>query len=424
MKTKFLLLAALTISMIGFAQKDEIKTAKKALDEGNSAAAKTALESAASSIDGADEKMQAEYHLLRGKAYADLANKGDATAYKEAADSYKKVVSIEEQSGKQKFSEDAQTQIATLEAELINSAIKDTNEQRIKEGVDKLYLSYTLSPTDTIRLFYAASYSLQAGEFEDALKYYQELSDMGYDGSGVIYKATNAETGEVEEFGGDKVQRDILVKSGTYNTSLDEKTPSKRPEVVANLAKVHYQLGNKEKALEAYQNAREKYPEDVNLVIGEANIHFEMGNRDKFKELISQATEMAPENAVLWYNIGTVNMEQGNLEEAREALRKSIDIDPKNVDAYGNLANTYLNEGNALLDEMNVLGNSRADAAKYDELKNQKEAHFLDAAKVLEEALVALPDNQVVLSQLRNIYGALGDNDNFMRIKKMMGEEG
>jgi hypothetical protein len=40
----------------------------------------------------------------------------------------------------------------------------------------------------------------------------------------------------------------------------------------------------------------------------------------------------------------------------------------------------------------------------------------------LEDALKLNPDNQGILSQLKNIYGALGDNENFLRLKKLAGE--
>ena len=87
-----------------------------------------------------------------------------------------------------------------------------------------------------------------------------------------------------------------------------------------------------------------------------------------------------------------------------------------------NLSTTYVNEGNSLIDEMNSLGNSKADVAKYDELKEKKDNLFMEGATVLEDALKTNPDNQSILTQLKNIYGAMGDNENFMRIKKLMGE--
>ena len=48
MKTRLLILTAIGVSAMGFAQKDEMKTAEKALKDGDAAAAKAALTSAAS----------------------------------------------------------------------------------------------------------------------------------------------------------------------------------------------------------------------------------------------------------------------------------------------------------------------------------------------------------------------------------------
>jgi len=147
-----------------------------------------------------------------------------------------------------------------------------------------------------------------------------------------------------------------------------------------------------------------------------------MGDKDKFKSLMAEAASMQPNNADLQYNIGVINMEQGNIEEARAAYKKALEIDPGYVNAQLNLSTTYVDEGNGLIDEMNSLGNSKADIARYEELKKNKDDLFREGAVILEEALKAKPDNQGVLTQLKNIYGALGDTENFMRIKKLLGE--
>jgi tetratricopeptide (TPR) repeat protein len=147
-----------------------------------------------------------------------------------------------------------------------------------------------------------------------------------------------------------------------------------------------------------------------------------LGDKEKFKELMAQASEMAPDNADLLYNIGVINMEQGNLEDARDAYKRTLAIDPGYINALLNLSTTYVNEGNGLIDEMNALGNSKADIAKYDELKAKKDSLFQEGAKVLEDAVKTNPDNQSILTQLKNIYGALGDTENFMRVKKLLGE--
>ena len=420
MKTKFLILAALAFTMVGYAQKSEIKDAEKALKDGDSAAAKTSIEAASGTIASADEKLQAQYYFTKGKIYTDLAKKGDDSAFEEAVNSFKKVLSLEETSGKPKYSDETNQYIASLTADLVNSAVTDNGNKKFKEAAEKLYMSYKISPQDTSYLYYAASSAVNGGHYEQALEYYKELQDIGYDGSGVVYKATNVASGEVEEM--DKVQRDLMVKSGTYSNPIDEKTPSKKAEIVKNTALIYTQLGKDDEALDAYKAARANDPDDVNLILNEANLYFKMGDKEKFKSLMAEAISVAPDNPDLHYNVGVINMEQGNYEEARESYKKAIELNPGYTNAYLNLSTTYVNEGNELIDDMNSLGNSRADIAKYDELKTKKDDLFMEGATILEEALKTNPDNQGILTQLKNIYGAMGDNENFMRVKKLLGE--
>lgn len=420
MRTKFLILIALGISAMGFSQKNEIKAAEKALKDGDPASAKTALEGAASLIDAADERLQAQYYAVKGNTYQDLAKKGDASAFQTAIDSYNKVVSIEEASGKEKYTSVAKQSLSQITGDLVNAAVEDNNNKEFGMAADKLYMSYQLSPADTIYLYYAASSAVNAQDYEKSLKYYNELKDLNYDGSAVTYTAVNIETGEVETM--DKNTRDLYVKAATHKDPKEEKSPSKRPEIIKNIALIYQQLGEKDKALAAYDEARAEDPNDVNLVLGEANLYYTMGDKDKFKVLMAEASAMAPDNPDLLYNIGVINMEQGNLDEARDAYKKTLAIDPGYINAILNLSTTYIDEGNGLIDEMNSLGNSRADIARYDELKKKKDDLFMQGANILEEALKTNPDNQGVLTQLKNIYGALGDNENFMRIKKLLGE--
>ncbi len=420
MKNRFLLVATLAFTVVGFAQKNEIKDAEKALKDGDSASAKTSIEAASGSIASADEKLQAQYYFTRGKVYSDLAKKGDNDAFEKSANSFKKVLEIEEKSGKEKYTGDSRQYMASLTADLVNSAVADNGNNKFKEAAEKLYMSYTLSPQDTSYLYYAAGSAVNGGHYEMALDYYNKLQEVGYDGGGMVYKATNSETGEVEEM--EKMQRDLMVKSGSYTNPLDERTPSKQAEIVKNTALIYTQLGQDDKALEAYKAARKNDPEDVNLILNEANLYFNQGDKDKFKELMAEAIALAPDNADLHYNVGVISMEQEDYESARASYKKAIEIDPKYTNAYLNLSTTYVNEGNALIDEMNSLGNSRADVAKYDELKEKKDSLFKQGADVLEEALKTSPENENIMTQLKNIYGAMGDNENFMRMKKMLGE--
>jgi len=420
MKRKILIVAALSFTMAGVAQKDEIKAAEKALKGGDLATAKTALEAAEGTISAADEKLQAQYYFTKGTIYGGQAKGGESSAFEKALAAYKKVLDVEASSGKEKYTSQAKEAIAGLSNDVVSSAIEDYNNKKYKEAGEKLYMSYIMSPKDTANLYEAASSAVYGGHYEDALKYYNELQEVGYDGGGTVYKATNALSGEVEIM--EKIQRDLMVKSGTYTDALDEKTPSKKSEIVKNIALIYTQLGQDDKALGAYKAARESNPDDVNLILNEANLYFKQGDKDKFKSLMAEAIAIAPDNADLYYNVAVISTEQGNTEEARENYKKALEIDPGYTNAYLNLSTTYVNEGNSFIDEMNSLGNSRADIAKYEELKARKDSLFRQGSDILEAALKTNPDNQGILTQLKNIYGAMGDNDNFMRMKKLLGE--
>lgn len=420
MKLRIFLLTAVFAGTFGFAQKNEIKAAEKALKDGNAAEAKSVLQGSKSLFDAADERTQAQYYYLLGKVYADLAEKGDDTAFEPAAEAFKMSTALEEQTGKAKYSSENEQWLRKLSADLVNSAVDDNGKEAYESAAEKLYLSYKLSPTDTLYLYYAASSAVNGGHYEKAIGYYNELKEIGYDGSSISFKATNVETGEVEEM--NQVQRDLMVKSGSYTNPIDEKQPSKGAEIVKNIALIYTQIGKNDEALAAYVDARASNPDDVNLLLNEANLHYQLGDKDKFKTLMAEAAEMQPDNADLHYNIGVINMEQGYLEEARSAYMKAIEIDPGYVNAQLNLSTTYVNEGNALIDEMNNLGSSKADIAKYDELKEKKDALFMQGANLLEEALKTTPESEAILTQLKNIYAALGNTDEFIRIKKLLGE--
>lgn len=406
----------MVISMAAFSQKNEIKAAEKALKGGDAASAKATLEGAASLIDGADARLQAQYYSVLGNAQNNLSEFGPAI------EAFKKVISVEEASGKKKYSADAEQKMAQMAADLVNAAVDDNNNNNYKSGAEKLYMAYNLRPQDTVYLYYAASSAVNGKDYTNALKFYNELKDLNYDGSEVKYTAVNVATGEVEPM--DKNTRDLYVKAGTHKDPKEEVTPSKRPEIIKNIALIYQQEGENDKALAAYDDAIATNPDDVNLVLNKANLYYAMDEKEKFKELMGQAAEMAPDNADLHYNIGVISMEQDNLEEARAAYKRALEIDPGYINAQLNLSTTYVNEGNAYIDEMNelALSNKRADIAKYDELKAKKDDLFRDGAKILEDALKQNPDNESILTQLKNIYGALGDTDNFMRIKKLMGE--
>ncbi|WP_224483177.1 tetratricopeptide repeat protein [Robertkochia aurantiaca] len=419
MKKRVLLASAVLLSTFAMAQRSELRDAERALDDGNVQEAMSTLESLSSSIESADEKYIAEYYFLRGKAFADMAKKGmePTTNYEKSIETFEKLIAFEE-GYKDKYTEDAREIMAGMSADIVNSAVEDNKNQDFDAAAKKLYMAYKLDDNPDY-LYFAASSAVNAGDYDTALGYYQELKDMGYTGETTQYLATNKETGEVENLGSEQ-QQTIMVKAGTHTDPKTETTESRMPEIVKNIALIYTQKGEKEKAIQAIQEAREANPDDVNLLLTEANLYIEMGDKEKFRQLMEEAVQKDPNNPVLYYNLGVVMAEQGDKEKAMEYYKKSLELDPKSENTYLNMASVILSEENEIVEEMNSLGNTAADNKRYDELKQKREDIYREAAPYLEDLLEVNPNNVDAARTLMNIYANIGESEKFKEMKEKL----
>jgi tetratricopeptide (TPR) repeat protein len=134
---------------------------------------------------------------------------------------------------------------------------------------------------------------------------------------------------------------------------------------------------------------------------------------------MKEAIEQDPNNATLYFNLGVVNAQNGNTEEAREYYIKSIELNPDFESGYLNLVSLILEGESSIVEEMNGLGNSRADNARYEVLKLERENIYKECVPILEK-LVDLNQNKEAVKTLMNIYGTLGDNEGYMKMKKLV----
>jgi tetratricopeptide (TPR) repeat protein len=132
---------------------------------------------------------------------------------------------------------------------------------------------------------------------------------------------------------------------------------------------------------------------------------------------MEEAIAQEPNNAGLYYNLGVISAETGNREQAKSYYEKAIELDPTKENYYMNLAATVLSEETPLIEEMNSLGSSKADNARYDQLKDKREAIYRATVPHLEKLLEINPENIDALKTLMNIYGNLGENEKYKSVK-------
>ncbi|WP_125719628.1 tetratricopeptide repeat protein [Flavobacterium ustbae] len=409
MKSKYVILAsALLISVATFAQKDQIKSAEKALKSGDAQGAITILKDAESLVANAKEAEQAQYYFVQGNAFLDLANKKveESKNLLAAANSYKKLIEVEKASGKQKYSTQAAESITNIKGLLINSAIADTQANKNAEGAKKLYEAYGLDKKDTINLYYAASTAVNSQDYDLALPMYEELKKINFSGKGTSYLATNKANGNDDNFANAK-ERDLAVKLGTHEKPKTEAVPSKRGEIYKNLALILVQKGRTEDAKQAIADARKANPEDTSLILTEANLYLETKDFEKYKQLVGEALQKDPNNADLVFNLGVISAGAKNNADAEKYYLKAIEINPNYTNAYLNLAALKLEAEKPIIDEMNKLGTSAKDMKRYDVLKAQREAVFKGVIPYLKKANELDPKNEDVSKTLIGVYSAL-----------------
>ncbi|WP_027126876.1 tetratricopeptide repeat protein [Gelidibacter mesophilus] len=418
MKKQTIIALALLVGSFSFAQKSEIKDAEKAIKKSNFAEAKTAINAAESAIGSADDKMKAQFYYVKGQAY--YANgTGSSADMDTAIESLNMVEQVEGANGK--YSKD----VSEIKQGMLNSFLTNANAALEKKnyaasssGFEK---AYQMSKKDTLYLYYAAATAVNGEDYDTALKHYEELKNMGYEGIETEYIATNKESNEEEAFPS-KSLMDISVKSGTHIKPTTKKSESKQAEIVRNVALIYMNQGNDAKAIEAMKDARIANPDDASLIISEANMQLKMGNREEFKSLIQEALVKDPNNPELLFNLGIVAAEAGETEQAKGYYEKAIQLKPDYVDVYNNMAVLILGQEQTIIEQMNSLGSSAADNKKYDELKAQRSKLYEDAIPYLETTLKLRPTDLQAAKTLANIYSAIGETEKYKNMKAKVEE--
>ncbi|MDJ0645151.1 MAG: tetratricopeptide repeat protein [Flavobacteriaceae bacterium] len=414
-KLGFVLLAV----MIGFsagAQKDELKAAEKALKGGDAAAAKSAISEAEGKL---EDKYKGKFYFLKAKTYYDIAKKNtDAGAYDTAAQAFQDLMAHENQTGKKKYTAEAQPMLQQLISDVSNKGIKEYQTKDFANAKKSLYQTYTLSKTDTTFLEYAANAAYLDKDFDTALKHFKSLKDLGYTGITTQYTAVNVESGERENLGS-KAQMDLMVKTKQYKEPETKVTPSKRPTIIKNLAIILVEKGETENAMQAIKEAREADPSDIGMLITEANVLLKMGKKDEFKAAMEEATKSDPNNPVLHFNIGVINQEQGKIAEAKANYNKAIELDPNYSDAYLNLGSAMLEKDKELVEEMN---NNLSNFKKYDQIKAKQVELYKEVIPVYEKAFnmkkkeEGKPDPEIART-LMSLYENVGMDDKYKEMR-------
>lgn len=437
MKIKQIIIAgALLVSVSSFAQKDELKALKKIYGKeeikGEDLVQYKSLVNTVQPLAVEEgDKVYANFYkcmvpvldyLALDKTMTPLqiqlamAKFVSPKSISELAQGLNATLDYEKKSGKKIQTEDIIETIASFKPEMLNYAIALGNQKKHKESAEVLYAIYQLDKKDQEILYYAANYAVNGQDYDAALKYYNELKSIGYTGEGTMYYAKNKATGADENYTS-KETRDNLVSLGTHILPREEKIPSRKGEIVKNIALIYMEQGKNNEAKEALTEARKENPDDVGLITSQADVYLKMNDTENYQKLIKEALAKNPNDEILLFNLGVTSANAGQLVDAENYYKKVIELKPTYVDAYLNLADLILKPDAKIVEEMNKLTNSDKDLKKYDALKADRQKLFNKAMPFLEKAHELDPKNEVVKSNLKSVYSFLELMDKVKALK-------
>ncbi|WP_281321983.1 tetratricopeptide repeat protein [Flavobacterium aestivum] len=338
MKRKFVMLSIVLLINAGiYAQKSQIKGAQVEYDGGRYQQAFGILKSSEYLVYNSTDEEKSDFYFLKGNVLKAMAGKNiDAVKNMAlAGEAYQDLIKAESESGKFKYTMQANVAIREIKSILMNGAATDFKAGKFNESSDKSYSVYLFDKKDTLNLYNAASSSMSAKNYDNALKYYEELKKINYSGKGMVLYATNKKTKAEESFVSTSV-RDEGINSGAYEKPRNAVSASKRTEINKNLAFLYLEKNDAVKAEMCYNKVLEAEPNYIDAYINIAYLRLESK-----KTLTDQMNNLGNSPADMQQYDKLKTKKDDLVKSVIPYLKKALMIEPKNQDVAKSLLGVY-----------------------------------------------------------------------------------
>ena len=289
--------------------------------------------------------------------------------------------------------------------------------EKIK-NLDSEYFTRNLGEFRQYAVSIGASYydlganSYNEGDYENAYINFKKAYDAsavlgGQDNSALLNAALSAMKVE-------KYDESIAMFQTLLDNGMDE------PTVYQNMAAAYRGAGNNEQMLTTIMIAREKFPNDENVMNEMINAYLTLHREN---EIIDQILEMAEKNTeqpVYYFILGTI---YGNRESMLYDVEKALEYYDKAIAENEAYADAYYNAGALLIDKASEIYQEANDKDpsqfsnfnEYlkvtDEMAAQAKSYDERAMPYVEKTYELLPDDPAVKQALKGIYSRLNLKD-------------
>lgn len=174
------------------------------------------------------------------------------------------------------------------------------------------------------------------------------------------------------------------------------------------------QLGDTTLAFQVVELGRERYPEDLSILLEQAQLYLETDQKEELLTSLQEAVKADPNNATLYFLMGKSYDDLKNVELAEKNYKKAAELNPDFFEAYYNMGAIYVNKAAEMQAEANDLPLN--ETAKYNELTEEANKNLAIAVPYLENALQIRPDDQPTILALKEAYGRLKMNDKLQKL--------
>lgn len=276
------------------------------------------------------------------------------------------------------YDDDIAQKMNLLRGMAIQAGIMMFEEQKFEEAFEAfsgaVSMSDVINYQDTVAMFNAGLAADRLDHYDDAIEYYHMAAKANYLGNAEVYRNI------------------IQVVNRKNNGPSDE-------------------------AYKYIQEAKSKYPSDINIIIEEFNYHNSKGNSEAAQAALQTAIDKDPRNPIFHYSIGATFDEMANklhdegkhdeakiyVDRAVEAYNKAIELDPKYVDAYYNMGVLYNNESYSLTEQIKSI----EDVKVYNEKMKESRDLLNQAIPFLKKSHELSPTDVNTLKLLKSIYFTL-----------------
>ena len=356
---------------------NEIELYKLKKNPKNLENAKGAIKEAKENIDAAVEnektKIDPKTWLYRGAIYYNLAtlpviiNENGELDREAANTAYNALVKAKELDEKNKYTDDINVYLQDLYNLYFTEGANNFNDKNYDLAKRNLKRAFDIMQNrgvfDTVAAFYTGLVSFMDNDPETTIEYMKKCDEVNFDDPRVYIYWSRAL----------KAEKDTTA------------------------------------ALDIVEKGREKFPEDLSVLLEEAQIYLEKGETEKLKESLLKAIEKDNNNANLYFLLGKTYDDEGDKVNAEKYYVKATEANPEFFEAYYNIGAIYNNKASELMKKANDLPLEETD--KYNELIKEANDNLAKAVPWLEKALELNPKDTYTRHALKEAYTRLKEFD-------------